>query len=289
MAKRIKISAGVLNVRLHPHTPERYAEFLNDIYALRQPVKLRGDRHGIISLLDRSELEKGIVTGIITTFLDIDFDGEWFSTANLQPASNEQISQVSIPADIHPNAASFYFQLNTSNHRIYFQTYSSGKVFSEKSALTLFSRLADNLAITHKYGNVQITVVQSKEALDRIFSLRTIKSITITIHKPNADIFADDFEEQIEAHLLQTHSKKVTIAYEAEPGGSVVPTAEIRTISSVALENGNVEVKGRDESGAVSLSSNDHPKVIQDKYDPDAMSESQAFRSIVPQGNDEGA
>ena len=74
----------------------------NDIYALRQPVKLRGDRHGIISLLDRSELDKGIVTGIITTFLDIDFDGEWFSTASLQSASNEQISQVSIPSDIHP-------------------------------------------------------------------------------------------------------------------------------------------------------------------------------------------
>lgn len=285
MARRIKISAGVLNVRLHPHTPERYAEFLNDIYALRQPVKLRGDRHGIISLLDRSELDKGIITGIITTFLDIDFDGEWFSTANLQPASNEQISQVSIPADIHPNAASFYFQLNTSTHRIYFQTYSSGKVFSDNSALMLFSKLADNLAIRQKYGDIQLTVVQSKEALDRIFSLPTIKSISITIQKPNADIFADDFEEQIEAHLLQTNSKKVTISYEAEPGGSVVPTAEIRTISAVALENGNVEVKGRDESGAVSLSSNDHPKVIQDKYDPDTMSESQAFRRLVPPGN----
>ena len=166
--------------------------------------------------------------------------------------------------------------MNTSNHRIYFQPYSSGKVFSDNSALTLFSKLADNLAIRQKYGDVQLTVVQSKEALDRIFSLPTIKSISITIQKPNADIFADDFEEQIEAHLLQTHSKKVTISYEAEPGGSVVPTAEIRTISSVALENGNVEVKGRDESGAVSLSSNDHPKVIQDKYDPDTMSESQA-------------
>lgn len=285
MARKIKISAGVLNVRLHPHTPERYAEFLNDIYGLRQPVKLRGDRHGIISLLDRSEAAGGIISGIITTFLDIDFDGTWFSTAALQEATDEEISKVSIPDNIHPNAASFYFQLNTKNHRIYFQTYSSGKTLSVRSALALFSHLSQVGNVAEKYGDIQITVVQSREALERIFALDVIKSITITIQKPNADIFADDFEEQIEAHLNQSHSKKMTIAYEAEPGGSIVPTDEIKAIGAIALENGSVNVTGRDESGAVTRSSNDHPRVIQEKYDPDAVSESQAFKRMLPQGN----
>lgn len=285
MARKIKISAGVLNVRLHPHTPGKYAEFLNDIYGLRQPVKLHGDRYGIISLLDRSEASNGVISGIITTFLEIDLGGTWFSTAELQEATVEEISKVSIPENIHPNAASYYFQLNAKNHRIYFQTYSSGKNLSVRLALALFSRLSQNPIVSEKYGDIQITVVQSREALEQIFALEVIKSITITIQKPNADIFADDFEEQIEAHLNQAHSKKITISYDAEPGNSIVPTDEIMAISRVALENGKVDVTGRNDSGAVTRSSKNHPKVIQEKYDPDTVSESQAFKRMLPQGN----
>lgn len=289
MARNIKISAGVLNIRLHPHTPERYAEFLNDIYKLKKPVKLRGDRHGMISLLNRSEAGDGIFSGVITTFLEIDFDGTWFNTEELKEATDEQISKVAIPENLHPNSAQFYFQFDTKNHKLYFQTYSAGKVLSEKSALSLFGGLADDLSISQKYGDVKITVIQSKEGLEKIFSIPVIKEIMITIVKPNADIFADDFEAQIEAHLAGAHSKKLTISYEADPGSSVVPTDEIKAISAVALENGNVKVNGRDDSGAVKRSTDDHPMQYQDKYDPDAMTENQAFRSIIPKGNAQGA
>lgn len=289
MARRIKISAGVLNIRLHPHTPERYAEFLDDIYKLKKPVKLRGDRHGMISLLNRSEGENGIFTGVITTFLNIEFDGTWFNTEELAEATDEQISEVAIPENLHPNAASFYFQFNTNSHKLYFQTYSAGKVLGEKFALALFQGLADYLEISQKYGDVKITVVQSKEGLERIFSIPVIREITITIEKPNADIFPDDLEARIEANLAASHSRRLTLTYEAETGGSVVPTDEIKRVSAVALENGNVKVNGRDDSGAVKRSTDDHPMQYQDKYDPDTLSENQAFRSILPQENAEGA
>lgn len=288
MARKIKISAGVLNIRLHPHTAERYAEFLNDIYRLKRPVKLRGDRHGMISLLNRAEADDNLFGGVITTFLDIDFDGTWFNTAELKEATDEQVSKVTIPENLHPNSAQFYFHFDASGHKLYFQTYSSGKVLTENSAILLFQVLASDLGITQKYGDVKITVIQSKEGLARIFALTVIKEITITIEKPNADIFADDFEAQIEAHLASAQSKRLTITYEADPGSSVVPTDEIKAISQVALENGSVKVNGRDDSGAVKRSTDDHPMQYQDKYDPDATTERQAFRSILPLGNEQG-
>lgn len=289
MARKVKISAGVLNIRLHPHSAERYAEFMNDIYKLRKPIKLRGDRHGIISSLNRTEAGENVLSGVITTFLDIDLDGVWFNTDGLTEATDEEISQVVIPKNLHPNSAQFYFQFDTANHKIYFQTYAAGKVLTEKSALSLFQGLTDDPTISGKYGDVKITVVQSREALERIFALPVIKEITITILKPNADIFADDFEAQIEAHLATTHSKKLAISYEADPGGSIVPTDEIKAISQVALENGNVKVNGRDDSGVVKHSTEDHPKQYQGKYDPDVISENQAFRSILPPGKERGA
>ncbi len=288
MARKIKISAGVLNIRLHPHTPERYAEFLNDVYKLKKPVKLRGDRHGMISLLNRSEADDGIYSGVITTFLDIDFDGTWFNAAELKEATDEQVSKVTIPENLHPNAAQFYFQFNANSHKLYFQTYSSGKALSEKSAFSLFRKLSDDLGIAQKYNDVKITIIQSKEGLEKIFAIPVIKEIKITIVKPNADIFADDFEAQIEAHLASAHSKKLTISYEADSASSVTPTDEIKAISAIALENGNVKVNGRDDSGAVKRSTDDHPMQYQIKYDPEAMTENQAFRSIIPHGHAEG-
>src|SRR3546814_11963357 len=78
MARRIKVASGMLNIRLHPHTPQLYAEFLEDVYKLRKAVHLRGDRYGMISLLNRTEASEGILSGIVTTFLSIDFDGTWF-------------------------------------------------------------------------------------------------------------------------------------------------------------------------------------------------------------------
>lgn len=282
MSRRIKISAGVLNVRIHPHSPDRYAAFIGDLFDLRQAVRLRGDRYGMLSLIDRKERRDGFITGIITTFINIEFEGRWFDTSGMKDATEEQVSRVSIPENLHPNAASFYFEFDTVDHKLYFQTYSEGRVLTVKQAHSLFDGLADDPKVFAKYGPAQITVVQSKSGLDALFELPIIKEIKITIYKPNPDIFADDFEEQIEAHLAQANSQRVTIAYEAEPGKSVNPTKEIRQVSEVALENGEVEVRGRDEKGAVTKSTEQQPKIIQDKFDPATISESEAFRRLVP-------
>ena len=286
MARKLKMSACALNLRLHPHNPERYAEFLYDIYNLKKPIKLRGDRHGMISLLNRSDASNGILSGAITTFLVVNFSGNWFNKDELKMASDEQVLKIDFPDNLHPNSAQFFFQFNTGNHKLYFQTYSSGKELSGKSALCLLQELAADQEIKEKYGDVAITVVQSIDGLNNIYSLPIIKEITISIIKPNSDIFSNDFEGQVEDHLAAAQSKKLTIAYEAERGRSIVPTREIRAISEVALENGSVKVNGRDNSGGVvKRSTDEHPIQYQDKYDPDIVTENQAFRNILPRGN----
>jgi len=272
----------VLNIVLHPHSPERYANLIEDLFDLKRAVQLRGDRYGMLSLIDRRRDQAGFVSGIITTFLNIEFEGRWFDTSDLKEATKEQVSKVSIPENLHPNAASFYFDFDTVEHKLYFQTYSEGKVLTHNQAYSLFEGLADDLKIRKKYGPVRITIVQSRAGLDALFKLPFIKQIKIRICKPNPDIFSDDFEEQIEQHLAQANSQSITISYEAEPGQSLEPTDEIRHVSEVALENGEVEVRGRDEKGAVTKSTEQQPKVLQDKFDPEETSERDAFRRLIP-------
>src|SRR3546814_9570510 len=102
MARRIKVASGMLNIRLHPHTPQLYAEFLEDVYKLRKAVHIRGDRYGMISLINRKEVSEGILTGIVTTCLSIDLDGNWFDTSEMKEDTEDQISKVRIHENMHP-------------------------------------------------------------------------------------------------------------------------------------------------------------------------------------------
>lgn len=281
MARRIKVSVGIVNIRLHPHSPEIYSDFIHDVYRLKLPVNIHGDRYAMISMLDRSGENINEVSGIITTFTRLDTDGAWFDAINLQEATDNQVSEINIPDNLYPNAASFYFLFDTKEHKIYVQQYSKGKQITSNSLLRFFGKIADNLNILEKYHSAKISIVQNTTGLDTLFNLKKISEIKITILKPNSDIFADDFEARVEAHLAETHTQKLVLTYDAEPGQSIVPNKEIRVVSGAALENGNVQVKGRDETGAVTRSTEEFPKILQDTYDPDEISEREAFRRII--------
>ncbi|UKV16838.1 DUF4747 family protein [Thalassospiraceae bacterium SW-3-3] len=280
MGRQIKISAGILNIRLHPHPVGIYGAWIKDIFNRKIRVSIHGDRYGMISYLDEREREKGIISGIITTFTKIE-GGSWFDAESLQVATDDKISKVNIPDNLYPNSASFYFVFNTKKHKIFFQNYSSGKQITPSSALKFFSRLSEDVWIMKKYKAAKISIVQEKASLDVLFSLKRIKKIEIVLLKPNTDIFDDDFEENVEKHLDETNSRQISIVYDAEKGESVYPTEELRLIGGVALDNGNVKVTGRNEKGAVTLDSNDYPKIIQDRYDRDKTSEESAFRKLI--------
>lgn len=51
MARKIKMSSLVINVRVHPHPDGVYVELIRDIYRQKLALKLSGDRYGIISFL----------------------------------------------------------------------------------------------------------------------------------------------------------------------------------------------------------------------------------------------
>jgi len=288
MARKTKIAAGSLNVRLHPHSRDIYVSWLSQIFARRIAVNFHGERYAIISTLDKSEAKKGILTGVITTFTKIDSDGSWFNLEALQEATKDQVSKINIPKNLYPNSATFYFFFNANVHKLFFQTYSKGKTLSPLSAQRVFGGFASDLAIMERFNEAKISIVQDRASLARLFRLQRIKEIRISIQRPNTDIFDDEFEQKIEAHLAESHSKQFTITYQAESGGTLVATKEIRKVSETALENGRVEVKGRDAAGAVTLSSERYPKVFHDKYDPDAETERQAFLRLIPAVPQEG-
>jgi len=281
MARKIKMAAGILNVRLHPHSRDTYLGFIKDLFAAKGTAQVFGDRYGMISSIDLRREGEGIVEGLLTTFLRVDTDGDWFDLVELKEADTADVAQVNIPPHIAPNSVAYYFEFDANNHRLYYQSYTKGHTITPNSARRLIQGLAANLEVTAKYNMAKVSIIQQKRGLEEIFSLRRIDEIEITLLRPNPDIFADDFEAQIEAHLEQTHSRSIVIKYDAEPGQSIVATPRLRAVGEAALENGHVDVKGRNEVGAVTLSTENFPVELQTKYDPEVTREGAAFRNMI--------
>lgn len=281
MARKLKISAAVLNVRLHPHTSSKYADWIASIFSTKSMAQVHGDRYGMISLLDSSRSSDGIITGIITTFLKLEEGQPWFNSSELKKATSSEVQEINIPNNLYPNSSSFYFLFDTNKHKLYFQTYSAGKTFTPGSALKFFGILARRLVITKQFGEAIITIVQDKSSLDKMYNISKINKITISIMKPNADIWDDDFEEEIEEHLEKTGSKEIQISYKADINSSIQPDSSIKRASKLALDNGFVEVKGRDDKGAVSLNTRNFPKEYHDQYDPEIASEQSSFYRML--------
>jgi hypothetical protein len=248
---------------------------------LRLPVQLHGDRYAMMSLLDRSLAERGLLRGFLTTFTVIKFDGPWFDAGTLRKADDEVISEVVLPDNVFPNAATFRFVMDVNKHRIYIQSYSSGRGLSPAMARMYFERAGDNISLTQLFGQPKITVVQNKAALDSVFDLKVVKRVIIELEKPNADIFDDDLDEQIERYLEEHKSRRITVVLEAERGESIPRTPQLNRVGESALENGSVTTEGRDELGAARRSTEDIPMELHDKYDPDQESEDSAFLRLV--------
>lgn len=281
MGRSAKVRSGILNIRIHPHDAGRYADLMRAFYRVKRAAKLRGDRYGIISLLDNRASSDGLLSGVLMTFTRIDQDAPWFDMESLSDASDERVSQISIPENLFPNSRGFYFAFNVNTHRLYVQTYSKGDTLSIRSVENMFVSLAAANEIVRDFGDVKISVVQSKQSLARVFSMPQITKIRIRIERPNADVFDDDFEENIERHLEESNSRQIEIVYTAERGESIVVGDEIRKVSEPALTNGVVEVEGRTANGREVLSTKSHPRIIQENYDTDLQTEQQAMRALA--------
>jgi len=280
MARRHKMEVGGLNVRVHPHSEAIYRDLIHDLYGLRAIAKIHGDRHGLITSLDRRNQENTIVAGVLTTFLEIDSGGEWFNTETMREASDNEIESIMIPENLRPNAKYFRFQFDVRRHELIFEHYSEGDILTHNSALKFFDNLAYNRRITNKYGDVKISIIQSRGSAEKIFTIPRITDLEILIEKPNADIWGEDFEEQAEEHLEEKNARSMRVSYKSEQGQGIRRDDELDALIRASVNNGRSVAKGYGPSGHLIISTDSYPKVEQEVYEPDEAP-SQVFQRLA--------
>jgi hypothetical protein len=276
------IAAGI-NVSLpEPHSPERYAEFFLSIFKLKTPVRVRGDQHIIISAISGASGSSPFVEGTLARFTEIDPNLPWFNLDRLDQAEDDDRLSISIPQSLRPNYKPFSFHFDLKSHTFVFEQASGQQSLSVWAVQRFLSQSVKDESIASEFGTVSISLIQSGDALDAIFGLKEIRRLRILYRPPNPDDHSS-LEETMQKRLKALNGSQVDTIWEADARSGINPNdPELRGLAQSALRNGVVEARGFDiRHQLVTASSEQHPKLAAERFDPNAASEATVLRRLA--------
>lgn len=283
MARKRSFEVGGLNIRVHTeHSPEEYKRFWLSVFENRAK-SLYGSTVFMIGEA-RSEDDNDLaapITGYVYKFLNINRDDPWFDINRNKPASDEDISKVSIPNNLKPNLKFIPYVFLPSTHKLYFVSKASGDSMAPSTAHRILSKLVRREEIVEKFGEVDITILTDQKKVKDFWDWQVIKSLEVFIQRPNALEHEDEADvlerlDQLSAGSVRAEWKKAHGAQTLEPDD------RLKKISTVAADNGEVRIKGKNAKGIPDhASSKDFPMHERGTYEPNLQTLMQALFSLV--------
>ena len=124
MARQIRYTVGVINITVHPHSPEIYTSLFRDAFTENPPTPWRyhGNELVAIRALDFNNDEQQYICGTILKFTQIG-DGKWYdSYRGISLENDEDKPQIDIK-NLHPNLIDTVFCFFPQGHRLYIVTH----------------------------------------------------------------------------------------------------------------------------------------------------------------------
>jgi hypothetical protein len=205
----------------------------------------------------------GVFHGSFHLFTEFDQEQPWYDLSTGSQASDDDVATIQLPPDLRPEFRPVSFVFFARKHRLFFPSNELGV----SSAQRLVQRV---LRASDVSGNdiVDVTIEQDRAQLELLLSLEGIKNISVTILRPNPDSLGD-VEDRLQKRLRSLKSSEMRQEFDAEPGEGIEPDTELRQEAEVALSNGQVDVKFRNEQGIIQRESTaDHPAELIKRYDP---------------------
>ena len=142
-------------------------------------------------------------------------------------------------------------------------------------------RLLNSDELVEKYGSVSVSLVSDRDQLDSVIGLYRLRKLEILVKRPNPDDFGS-YDAIMEKRLLDQGASSVKVEYDASANETIRPDQGTRDLALSATRNGWVKAEGTDASGrSISKSTEDHPALEGERYNPALVTEQQAFRSAA--------
>lgn len=274
------VRVGALNIVTHPHDATGYQDLIRKVHNRRKAARIRADRFGMISLPTFAENPKrrdAFVEGLVGTFTRINAESDWINVRTGQKAEEEDRQALqNLPKNLHPNYAQNRFRFYLRSHTLIFEVGNSGHKLTPANAEALFKRLFSAQSIIDAYGDVDVTVIPSKDTLTKILASKTIRSLRILVKKPNPDRGADA-ERQFMDRLERLNIRRVDSVYSADRNSPITPDEELRQEAKIASKNGRVDAVLLHQGRRIEVSTVDTPFVHTYEYDDKGTTEWDAF------------
>jgi hypothetical protein len=271
MARKRKLSFGIINITMHPHTPERYVELLKAADKNKLLTSLGHNQSALINNVgfmnagDRAP--DSPVRGTLIKFNDIDVQGAWFDVVNNKEADEADIAKVSIPDHLKPNMMSFEFVFFPKKHLLFYECFYKSNKLSPAMAMKALNGILNNPLLQESFGVIEITHVPEQDGLDTALASKRINNLVLRITRPNADHFSK-IEQQYLAKMNKQNVAEIIEEHKAVKGEFLVIDQETKNKAKIAESNGYVEMKGLDgDNKPVHYSTLSHPRVETGYYD----------------------
>jgi hypothetical protein len=254
-----------------PHGAEKYISLLRSAYHLKKPIHINDTQTLMIGSMQPSKNESGIdiIYGQLYKFTNIDRDLPWFDIETGRAASKYDVMKINIPDNLLPNLKHFHYVFNAGIHTLWFVSKDRKNYLSPYVCRKFIEMLFDDKNIKSEFPTVEVTTFSDKENLTRMLDLNKLKSIEIELKRPNSDDGTSE-EKRFMKQLEKLKAKKMTVSLDADKNEGILLDEELKSLATVAADNGKVKAVGEDRNGKhVELSTEDHPHLDMVTVDED--------------------
>lgn len=274
-SKLVRRNVHALNIVINPHPDGRYIELFRSALSNRTTFSFFGTRTGVITSFRKESGSERFYKGAIALFSDINFDRTWLDFTTGDAAQVEDLKTIRIPKNLRPEFRAIPFVFDVLKHRMVFVSNGLGVSSARKLIEGLF-RESGSLG---EKDDLEVTVIQDEDNLDKMLTEKGIRELTIEINLPNTDSLRDA-ERELYDRLRKRNAKSLMQQIVADSSGELKPDDELRTLGKIALENGSVKTKVHTNDGTVARSTDEFPKMRKLTYDPLTSTEFDALISI---------
>jgi len=258
------IRLGALNIVTQPHSPDRYQALLQHVRKRQKAGRIRSDRFGVIGTLgvpDSAKRADAYAQGTLTTFTQIDVEGDWVNVITGEKAEDGERQLIHIPDNLRPNPAYHHFRFYLREHLLIFEIGNSSHRLTPNNAGKLFERLFSAPTVVKEFGDVAVTVMPTRDAISSILREKDIRSLQLRVHAPNPPDDGREAERRFLKRIEGLGARTLEQRVVAKSDRPIKPDAELVEAARIAARNGEVSATVKHGGRTMKVSTTDSPFV----------------------------
>ena len=267
MPRSRRFEVAVINITMHPHSPERYVELFQRAATPTQYLRCRGDEQMVLPAVHPCAPHDCLsgLYGWLYRGLDLggNTGGSLRTLRELDPGDASRI-----PPEVRARFKSTPFVFLPRGHRLFFCASEGTERFNPAHTAKALRLLLNRPDLQERFGEVAVTIESKEETVEQVLMMPSLTKLMIFVTLPNDDVFSDRDVQRALERLRVQNAKKHRIQMQGRPGAGLKPDRETRAFMRLATSNGRIEAEGYAGGAKIIESTADHPYLIQGKYIP---------------------